>query len=99
MVRETRYLLVGNLPDPITEEQIAEYFGRQVLVYMQNVARGRWRARASCERTDCSDASESGSDNADWSVQDVALCTMRQSRGLLDSPRALSLECSIISRI
>jgi len=29
MVRETRYLWVANLPDSVSEDQIAEYFGRQ----------------------------------------------------------------------
>lgn len=31
MVRETRYLLVGNLPENVTEEEISEYFKRWVL--------------------------------------------------------------------
>jgi len=32
MVRETRYLWVANLPDSVSEDQIAEYFGRQGVV-------------------------------------------------------------------
>lgn len=39
MVRETRYLLVGNLPENVTEEEISEYFKRWVLPWV----RARWR--------------------------------------------------------
>jgi len=34
MVRETRYLWVANLPDTVSEDQIAEYFGRQGSVFV-----------------------------------------------------------------
>lgn len=43
MVRETRHLWVGNLPDNIREDRIKEYFLRYVVVFFSSERQGEDR--------------------------------------------------------